>query len=78
MMRLQKYLALSDVASRRAAEKMIADGRVSVNHIVVTEMGVQVDETTDLVEVDGIPVRIQEEKHYIAYNKPLGEVTRPS
>ena len=78
MMRLQKYLALSDVASRRAAEKMIADGRVAVNHTVITEMGVQVDETRDIVEVDGRVVHLQEEKHYIAYNKPLGEVTTVS
>ena len=74
MMRLQKYLALSGVASRRNAEKIILEGRVSVNHITVTEMGVQVDELNDLVEVDGSPVSIQEEKHYIAYYKPLGEV----
>ena len=78
MMRLQKYLALSGVASRRTAEKMIADGRVLVNHRVVTEMGVQVDETDVLVEVDGKQVSIQEEKHYIAYNKPIGEVTTVS
>ena len=74
-MRLQKYLALSGVASRRNAEKMILDGRVAVNHVTVTEMGVQVDELNDLVEVDGKTVSIQEEKHYIAYNKPLGEVS---
>lgn len=78
MMRLQKYLALSGVASRRNAEKMILEGRVSVNHITVTEMGVQVDELNDLVEVDGSPVSIQEEKHYIAYYKPLGEVSTVS
>ena len=75
MMRLQKYLALSGVASRRNAEKMILDGLVAVNHVTVTEMGVQVDELNDLVEVDGKTVSIQEEKHYIAYNKPLGEVS---
>ena len=78
MMRLQKYLALSGVASRRAAEKMIAEGRVAVNRLIVTEMGTQVDETADLVEVDGKPVSPQEEKHYIAYNKPIGEVTTVS
>ena len=74
-MRLQKYMALSGVASRRNAEKMILDGRVTVNHCPVREMGVQIDENADIVEVDGIPVTIQEEKHYIAYNKPIGEVT---
>ena len=78
MMRLQKYLALSGVASRRNAEKMIADGRVSVTHLAVTEMGFQVDELNDVVEVDGETVSIQEEKHYIAYNKPVGEVTTVS
>ncbi len=78
MMRLQKYLALSGVASRRNAEKMILEGRVTVNHLKVTEMGIQVDETADLVEVDGRPVSIQEEKHYIAYYKPIGEVTTVS
>jgi len=78
MMRLQKYLALSGIASRRNAEKMIADGRISVNHRTITEMGFLVDEITDLVEADGRPVFIQAEKHYIAYNKPVGEVTTAS
>jgi 23S rRNA pseudouridine2605 synthase len=75
MMRLQKYLALSGVASRRNAEKMIAEGRVAVNGKVITEMGVQVDELHDKVTVDGNLCRLEEEKHYLAYNKPIGEVT---
>ena len=75
MMRLQKYLALSGVASRRNAEKMIADGRVAVNGAVITEMGVQVDEFHDKVTVDGNLCHLEEEKHYLAYNKPIGEVT---
>lgn len=75
MMRLQKYLALSGVASRRTSEKMIADGRVAVNGRVITEMGVQVDELRDQVTVDGVLCRLEEEKHYLAYNKPIGEVT---
>ena len=75
MMRLQKYLALSGVASRRNAEKMIAEGRVSVNGKVITEMGVQVDELNDKVTVDGTLCHLEEEKHYLAYNKPMGEVT---
>lgn len=78
MMRLQKYLALSGVASRRNAEKMIADGRVAVNGMVITEMGVQVDELTDKVTVDGQLCHLEEEKHYLAYNKPIGEVTTVS
>ena len=76
-MRLQKFLALSGVASRRASEKLIAEGHVTVNGKVITEMGVQVEDT-DVIAVDGKPVAIQEEKHYIAYYKPIGEVTTSS
>ena len=78
MMRLQKYLALSGVASRRASEKLIAEGHVAVNGAVVTEMGVQVDEFSDTVTVDGAPVSLETEKHYLAYYKPIGEVTTVS
>ena len=77
-MRLQKYLALCGVASRRSAQKMIAEGRISVNNSVITEMGVQVDEFSDIVKMDGVRVTIQDEKHYIAYYKPVGEVTTVS
>lgn len=77
MMRLQKYLALSGVASRRASEKLIAEGHVTVNGVTITEMGVQVSET-DQVMVDGQMVRPEEEKHYLAYHKPVGEVTTTS
>ena len=77
-MRLQKYLALCGIASRRNAEKMIMDGHISVNGNVVTAMGVQVDESVDTVCVDGLQVFPVYEKHYIAYNKPVGEVTTVS
>ena len=78
MMRLQKYMALCGVASRRASEEMIASGRVCVNGCTVTEMGVQVDEERDRVTVDGEPIRLEEEKHYLAYYKPVSEVTTVS
>lgn len=78
MMRLQKYLALSGVASRRTSEKLIAEGHVMVNGRKITEMGVQIDENHDCVFVDGKPVHIETEKHYLAYNKPIGEVTTSS
>ena len=67
MMRLQKYLAACGVASRRSAEKMIQEGLVAVNGVTVTEMGTQVDDTADRVTVNGQPVRLETEKHYIAY-----------
>ena len=73
-MRLQKYLASCGVASRRAAEKLIADGHVSVDGNVVREMGVSVEDG-QTVRVDGNVVHPEEEKHYILYHKPAGEVT---
>lgn len=76
-MRLQKYLASCGVASRRAAEKMIMDGRISLDGEVVTTMGVQVEEG-QTVCLDGQVVRPEEEKYYIMYHKPAGEVSTAS
>lgn len=73
-MRLQKYLALCGVASRRTAEKMIQEGRVAINGSCSTEMG-QLVQPEDQVTVDGKLVTPEKEKHYIAYYKPWGEVT---
>lgn len=73
-MRLQKYLALSGVASRRASERLIAEGHVTVNGQTVTEMGQSVEESAEVC-VDGKPVRMENEKHYLMYHKPAGEVT---
>ncbi len=73
-MRLQKYLASCGVASRRASEKLIADGRVSVDGIIITEMGTQVEESQQVC-VDGKPVQPEAQKHYLMYHKPAGEVT---
>ena len=78
MIRLQKYLAMCGVASRRAAEKLIQDGQVTVNGVRVTEMGVKVDENADTVRVNGETVHPEEKRYYIAYNKPIGEVTTVS
>ena len=76
-MRLQKYLALCGVASRRRAEEMITAGRVSVNGAVVDQLGTQVGES-DEVLVDGSRVVPETEKKYIIYHKPAGEVTTVS
>lgn len=73
-MRLQKYLAMCNVASRRAAEKIIEDGRVSVNGTVITELGTKVNEN-DVVCVDGKKVCAENKKVYIMLNKPKGYVT---
>ena len=76
-MRLQKYMAECGVASRRKAEEMIAQGRVTVNGVKITEMGTQVEDG-DEVCVDGQAIRPEAEKRYVMYHKPAGEVTTVS
>jgi pseudouridine synthase len=71
--RLQKYLAEAGIASRRASEKIITEGRVSVNGHVVSTLGAKVDPGRDKVLVDGQPLRIKR-KLYLAVNKPTGYV----
>lgn len=72
-MRLQVYLAHAGVASRRACEKIIAEGRVSVNGALVTDMGSKV-RTGDTVLLDGKPVHPEARKCYVLLNKPAGFV----
>ena len=76
-MRLQKYMAMCGVAARRKCEEMIAAGRVTVNGRVIAEMGTQVEEQ-DEVLVDGVRITPEEEKRYVLYHKPAGEVTTVS
>ncbi len=74
-MRLQKYLAHSGVASRRRAEELIREGRVTVNGETVTEMGIQIDPDVDTVRFNGRLVEIKKKYHYVVLNKPKGYVT---
>jgi 23S rRNA pseudouridine2605 synthase len=71
MMRLQKFLAESGVASRRASEAIILEGRVSVNGRVVQKLGTKIVPGQDTVELDGHPLKAKR-KIYIALNKPPG------
>lgn len=71
--RLQTFLAHCGVASRRASEKIILDGRVTVNDVVVTELGTKVS-ATDIVLVDGKKIALEENKRYVLLNKPTGYV----
>lgn len=73
--RLQKVLAQAGVASRRAAEKMIAAGRISVNGVVVTEPGTKADLQKDEIRVDGKLISCEWEMIYILLHKPQGVVT---
>ena len=72
--RLQKILAGGGLASRRAAERLITEGRVRLNGRIVTELGVKADPRKDRIEVDGKRV-IQEPPVYYAVHKPRGFVT---
>lgn len=69
--RLQKFLAEAGVASRRAGEQIILDGRVAVNGRPVRVLGTRVDPDHDAVTVDGKPVRVRR-KLYVALHKPAG------
>ena len=76
--RLQKVLANRGVASRRVAEQMIVEGRVRVNGLVVTELGRRIYPETDLVDVDGTAIQLDESKRYVILNKPIGVVSSMS
>ncbi|MDP4093156.1 MAG: pseudouridine synthase [Bacillota bacterium] len=73
-MRLQKFLALAGVASRRKSEELILQGRVQINGKTVSELGVKVTDK-DLVELDGKKITVEDQKIYIMLNKPEGCVT---
>jgi 23S rRNA pseudouridine2605 synthase len=72
--RLQKFLSAAGIASRRAAEQLIRDGRVRVNGAVVTELGTKVLPGSDRVEVDGRPVH-EVAPVWLALHKPAGFVS---
>lgn len=73
--RLQKYMARCGIASRRKCEELILQGSVSVNDILITELGTKVDPSFDKVTVNGKPIVPEETKIYIMLNKPTGYVT---
>jgi 23S rRNA pseudouridine2605 synthase len=76
--RLQKIIAAAGIASRRKAEELITQGRVSVNGQIVTELGSKADPERDHVKVDGKLLRGPERNVYLLLNKPKGYVTTVS
>jgi len=76
--RLQKILSQAGIASRRASEQLIAEGRVSVNGSTVREMGVKADLAVDDIRVDGRRIKGPQRHRYILLNKPAGYVTTRS
>ena len=74
MERLQKVIANSGYTSRRNAEKLISEGRVSVNGDIVTELGVKVNQA-DIILIDGVEINKNEKKVYYLLNKPRGVIS---
>lgn len=73
--RLQKILSAAGSASRRGAETMIAAGRVSVNGVVVKNLGSKADPQSDDIRLDGRRVGLAQRRRYILMNKPSGYLT---
>ena len=73
--RLQKILSQAGVSSRRHAEQIIQEGRVTVNGAVITELGSKADLDTDHIKVDGRLLRAPKRLVYIALHKPNNTVT---
>lgn len=72
-MRIQKFLSDTGFCSRRAGEKLVEDGRVTINGVKVTKPGTPVDAGKDVVAVDGKEVKSRQKRH-IALYKPRGYV----
>ena len=78
MERLQKIIAAAGIASRRRGEELIRAGRVSVNGVVVTELGVKADPAKDIIRVDGNTISVTKNLFYVALHKPAEYVTTMS
>src|SRR5437660_5162233 len=76
--RLQKILSRAGIASRRAAERLMLEGRVTVNGTTVRELGTKADAAHDDIRVDGRRVKLPERHRYLLLNKPRGYVTTRS
>jgi 23S rRNA pseudouridine2605 synthase len=76
--RLQKILSQAGVASRRASEQLMLEGRVQVNGTTIRELGTKADPLHDDIRVDGRRVKVVEQHRYLLLNKPRGYVTTRS
>ncbi len=75
MIRLNRFLAMTGLASRRKSDQLIEDGLIKVNGKVCTTMGKIIDEKKDIVEYKGRVLKIKKENIYILLNKPRGCIT---
>jgi 23S rRNA pseudouridine2605 synthase len=70
--RLNKFIAGAGIVSRRNADLLIKAGKVTVNGLVIDQMGARINPAVDRVEVDGNPVKMKETYDYLILNKPPG------
>lgn len=75
MPRLNKFLALSGLGSRRKVEKLITDGKIRINGIIIKNLATMVDTEKDKVTIDGKTISAAEKFQYIILNKPKGYIT---
>src|SRR5712691_9813838 len=78
MERLQKIISQAGIASRRATEQLMLEGRVTVNGTTIRELGTKADASRDDIRVDGRRVKVPEHHRYLLLNKPRGYVTTRS
>ncbi len=78
MERLQKILSQAGIASRRASEQLMLDGRVTVNGETIRELGTKADAASDDIRVDGSRIKVAQRHVYVLLNKPRGYVTTRS
>ena len=76
--RLNKIIAEAGVASRRAADKLIKEGRVSVDGVVVLQLGSKADPEINEIKVDGESLKIIKSKTYLVFHKPRGVISTMS
>lgn len=77
-LRLNKYLAIAGVGSRRKNDKLILSGAVKINGKVVQELGIKINPHKDKVSVNGQPVEVNQKSYYILLNKPKDCITTVS
>ena len=73
--RLNKYLNLCGLGSRRKVEELITSGRISVNKRIVTDLATIIDSETDSLKLDGSPIKTHDKVIYLMLNKPKGYIT---
>jgi 23S rRNA pseudouridine2605 synthase len=73
--RLQKIISAAGITSRRASEELILNGNVTVNGVVISELGSKADPSKDIIVVNGKQLKISEKRVYILLNKPTGYIT---